>query len=457
MYGRREGRNGGNSGNGSLRRILGVGFGVAVTVGGTIGVGILRTPGTVASQLASPWLIIAVWVLGGLYAFLGTDAVVELGTAIPRTGGWYVWARRAFGPYVGFTVGWSDWLSQCATIAVLAIATGEFAAALFHGTPGFGRWIAVGTVLAFGVLQWLGLRSSSHTQEFTSALKAVGLIGFVAACFWAPGGGSSADASTAASASRGVLFSAVILALQSVIYTYDGWYCAAYFTEEDRDPGRNLPRSAFGGMLCTLVIYLLVNIALLVALPVKRLAASPFPAAEVMRDLFGPVGERVITVLSALSLLSIINATLMMATRILFAMGRDRLLTREASTVHSAGTPRFAMLLSAAAAIAMILTGTFELLIAVAAFLFIAVDASGFLALLMLRRSEPDLPRPYRCCGYPWTPILLLGGCFLFLAGNIVSDPKSSLYTLILITVSYPAYVMVRHGVQGAAGQVDQD
>jgi APA family basic amino acid/polyamine antiporter len=437
----------GTEGRDSLRRMLGISFGVAVTVGGTIGVGILRTPGTVALQLGKPWLILSIWAIGGLYAFLGTDVVVELGAAIPRAGGWYVWSRRAFGPYLGFTVGWSDWLSQCATIAVLAIAAGEFSAALLPAAPGLERWIAVGTVMAFALLQWLGLHSSSRTQEITSALKALGLLAFVAACWFAttrrpPG----MEAPAVLPARDGMLFPAIILALQSVIYTYDGWYCAAYFAEEDRDPGHNLPRSAFGGMLATLIIYLLVNIALMAALPLHRLASSPFPAAEVMRDLFGRWGEQIITALSALSLLSIINATLMMSTRILFAMGRDGLLYREACVVHGAGTPRVALLTSAVASILMILTGTFGFLIAVAAFFFIAVDASGFLALCALRKREPDLPRPYRCRGYPYTPVLLLIGCVAFLAGNIMSDMKSSLYALGLIMLSYPAYRIARRG-----------
>ncbi len=431
-------------GKDSLRRMLGVSFGVAVTLGGTIGVGILRTPGTVASRLGSPWLIVAIWVAGGMYAILGTNAVVELGTAVPRAGGWYVWSRRAFGEYVGFTVGWSDWLSQCATIAVLAIATGEFLAALLPHRPGLDRWIAVVTVLAFAFVQWIGLRSSSRTQEITSALKAFGLLAFVVACFYpvasaAPG----SYPQPALPANTGALFAGVILALQSVIYTYDGWYCAVYFTEEDRNPGHNLPRSAFGGVLCTLAIYLLINIALMYALPLGRLASSPFPAAEVTRDLFGRQGEQIITALSALSLLSIINATLMMSTRILFAMSRDRLFIRRAATVNAGGTPRFAMLLTTAAALLMIFTGTFDLLVAVAAFLFIAVDASGFLALLALRRREPGLARPYRTRGYPWTTLLLLSACIFFLIGNIISDPTSSLYTLALMAISYPAYLMV--------------
>ena len=151
-----------------LLRILGVSFGVAVTVGGTIGVGILRTPGLVAAQLPYLWAILAVWILGGIYAILGTLSVVELGTMLPRAGGWYVYARRAFGDFGGFTVGWVDWVAQSSALAFLATATGEFAVALVPAIPGGIRGVAVGVLVAFALLHRLGPsleRLDSRTDE----------------------------------------------------------------------------------------------------------------------------------------------------------------------------------------------------------------------------------------------------------------------------------------------------
>ena len=134
-----------------LLRILGVGFGIAVTVGGTVGVGILRTPGLVAEQIPSVWAIVTIWIIGGVYALFGTISVVELGTMLPSAGGWYVYARRAFGNYGGFTVGWIDWIAQSSALAFLATGIGEFSLALFPAIPGGVRSVAIGTLVLFAV------------------------------------------------------------------------------------------------------------------------------------------------------------------------------------------------------------------------------------------------------------------------------------------------------------------
>ena len=236
---------------------------------------------------------------------------------------------------------------------------------------------------------------------------------------------------------------ALVIALQSVIYTYDGWYCAVYFTEEDQNPAKNLPRSALGGVLITIGVYLLVNLALLYTLPIARLASATLPAADAAQRIFGGYGSPIITALSLASLLSIINATLMIGTRVLFAMGRDALFSSRAAHVSESGTPRLAMILTCVAVVLLIATGTFTRLIAIAAFFFVAVDSAGFLALLFLRKLEPDLARPYKAWGYPWTTGIVLVGSTLFLLGNVINDAANSLYTLALIAVSYPAYMLV--------------
>src|SRR5919199_2985353 len=142
---------------GGLLRVLGVVFGMAVTVGITIGMGILRTPGEVARQLPNPWLFIGAWLLGGVYALLGAVSVAELGTMIPRSGGFYVFARRALGEYPGFVVGWSDWLSTCGTVAAVALVVGEYAGLLAPSLAGRTLAVAAGVTVAFALLQWRGV------------------------------------------------------------------------------------------------------------------------------------------------------------------------------------------------------------------------------------------------------------------------------------------------------------
>jgi basic amino acid/polyamine antiporter, APA family len=428
---------------GHLLRILGVGFGIAVIVGGAIGSGILRTPGLVAAQLRSPSLIIAAWLVGGIYAFCCTLSVIELGTMLPRAGGWYVYSQRAFGDYAGFLVGCIDWIAQPVAIAYLAVAFGEFTAELQPSLHGHVKLLSVASVVVLTLLNWLGLRVGSRLQEVTSLIKALALIAFVVACFViSPHAASDATAPPAslAAAPRAGLLLGVLLALQAVIVSYDGWYFAIYFTEEDSDPARNLPRSSIAGVLACIGVYVLVNISLLHVLPMNQLAGSQIPGADAAMAVFGARGKQFILLLAMVTVLSALNATVLLSCRILFGMGRDGWLPGWLASVNSGGTPSAALLVVSLAAIALILSGGYERLIAVASFLVVVLYLSGFCALFALRLREPNLPRPFKAWGYPWTNLGVLLASAAFLVATIVGDLKDALFTLILISLSYPVY-----------------
>lgn len=428
-----------------LKQILGVGFGIAVTIGGTIGVGILRTPGMVAAQLGSGWLIILAWVAGGIYALLGTVSVIELGTMYPRAGGWYVFVRKAFGDYGGFIVGWSDWIATCASLASIAIAIGEFFSVLFPGLSSNIKVIALIILLLFTGIQWIGLKSGSGTQQVTSLIKAAAFIALVAACFiWGGNISASAVSTVKIPSTIGALFIALVIALQSIIFTYDGWYSAVYFTEEDKNPGKNLPRSAIGGVFATIAIYLLVNAGLLYVLPVSKLASSVAPATDAAEALFGTKGGQIITVLSIASLVSILNAVLLIATRIIFALGRDKLFTIRITEVSKGGTPRPALLVSAGLVALLIVSGTFEILIAISAFFYVVNYFAGFSSLFVLRKKEPGLERPFKAWGYPWATSVFLIGSLVFLIGDIIGDPLNALFALLFVVLTIPAFFLVK-------------
>ncbi|MDQ3253642.1 MAG: APC family permease [Acidobacteriota bacterium] len=431
---------------GKLLRVLGVAFGLAVTVGATIGMGILRTPGDVAAQLPSAWLFIGVWLIGGLYALLGTLQVAELGTMIPRAGGIYVFARRALGSYAGFVVGCSDWLGTCGTIAAVAIVIGEYTAALVPVLASRAVSIALSVIVAFALLQWRGVRWGGRAQELTSLLKAVAFIALVTACFIF-GGGSTAGASAAPPLPTGVtLLTAVVLSLQGVIFTYDGWYSAVYFSEEVREPERNLPRAMIGGVLLIIGIYLLVNLALVYVLPMSLIAGEKLAVGAAARAVFGALGGIIISVLATVSMLASVNANLLMAPRTLYAMSRDGLFglfSRHATTVNAGGTPSVALFLSAAVAVLFTLSGTFEKVLALLAFFFVVNYAVTFVAVFVLRRREREAARPYRAWGYPWSTALVLLGSLAFLIGAVASDTQNSIYSLLLLAASYPIYLVL--------------
>jgi APA family basic amino acid/polyamine antiporter len=431
-----------------LVRILGVGFGLAVIVGSTIGIGILRTPGLVAGQLPSTPGILLMWLAGGLYTLVGAACIAELGTMLPRAGGYYVYARRAFGDGVGFAVGWIDWVTYCAVLGYISIAAGEFAPLLLPAFAGFEKAFAIFVLAALAALQLAGLRASSRFQELTTALKCAAFLALiVGAMILAPD-----MPAVHVPAVSGPTLGGVILALQAVVITYGGWQSALYFAEEDRDPQRNLPRSMIGGVGAVIVVYLLVNVALLMVLPLDRLAASTLPAADAAGVLLGGRGSAVITFLSIVSLPPTLNAVLMIGTRILFAMGRDGLVWRRVAVVSARGTPTMAMMATTVVALGLIATGTFQRLIAIASFFLIANAVVCCASLFALRRREPETRRPFRAPGYPWSVALVLAGSAAFLVGAVMGDTVNATGALVLA-----ASGLVARRMFGAVRKPDQN
>jgi basic amino acid/polyamine antiporter, APA family len=428
----------------SLLRILGLSFGLAVTVGNTIGGGILRTPGDIAALLPSPWLFIGIWVVGGLYALLGANALSELGTMLPRSGGQFIFARHAFGDYAGFFVGWNDWISTSASVAAISIVIGESLASVTSLSHEAAVPIAMSVVIIFTVLLLRGTRFGDVAQKVTSLAKAVALLALVAACFVFAGRAhvTAAPVATAAATSSG--FVAFMLAAQAVIYTYDGWDGPIYFSEELDDPSRQIPQSMFYGLLTIAAIYLLTNIAFLTAVPTTALAGSQLAAGTVAQALFGGRGELLVRLVVIVSLPSAVNACLLMSSRVLYSVSREGLGLPVATRVNRGGTPTVSLVLTGFVALAFLATGTFETIIAIAAFFFVADYALSFVAVFVLRHREPDAPRPYRAIGHPWTTGFVLLGSLAFLVSAIIGDRRNSLYALLIVLISYPVFRLTR-------------
>jgi APA family basic amino acid/polyamine antiporter len=389
-----------------------------------------------------PFLL--VWLGGGLYAMLGAISLAELGTMIPRSGGQYVFARYALGEYAGFVVGWSDWISSCGSTAAVSLLIGTFSGALIPALEGKAAAVAAVVAIFFALLQWRGIVWGSNTQNLTSLLKALAFLALILAGFIFGGKGALTHASPGTTAA--ITLSAIIVSLQSTIYTYDGWAGVIYFSEEVKHSSRDIPRSLFGGVALITTIYLLVNVSLLYVLPMSRIAGKEFAAGEAANVIFGAHGDTIFRCLTIASMLSAINALHLMATRVVFAMSRDGLFTSKAAEVNEGGTPTVSLFLSAAVALLFIGFGQrFERVITVLAFFFVANYILSFMSLFVLRRREPEKPRPYRAWGYPFTTALALLGSLAFLAGAIVTDKTNSLYALLGLAVSYPVFLLMKH------------
>ncbi len=434
---------------GRLLQILGVAFGVAIIVGNTIGVGILRTPGEIAARLPDSAWFLGAWVAGGIYALLGALTLAELGAMVPRSGGQYVFARRALGDYAGFVIGWSDWISSSGSMALVTVSIGHYLGVLVPSLAPLEVPVAVAITLAFTLIHAVGIRSGDLTQQVTSLLKVVLLVGLAFACLVATVPARPAAAAVAPSLPG---LTAVIVALQGVIYTYDGWNGMLYFSGEVTDPERQIPRAMARGVVLVIVIYLLLNVGYMRALPLDQMAGQSLVAATAAGVLFGPIGETLVRVVLILSLLSAASAILLITSRVPYAMSEDGLFWARMRAVNAGGTPVPALVLSTLFTIVLLVSGTFDQVLAVTAFFFVLNYLLSFISVLVLRRTEPATPRPYHAWGYPGVTWFLVLGSLGFLAGAVVADPGNSKWALGMLLASYPVFRLTVRRSDGQTG-----
>jgi len=420
-----------------LLRVVGLAFGIAAAIGGTIGTGILRAPGIVASNVPTSAGFLAVWLGVALFVAICANSVAELASAVPRAGGPYVYARRALGSYAGFAVGWVDWSLQIVGIGYLALSIGDFFELLYPALHGFSHAIACTAIAATGALNWIGVRAGSRAQDLMSLAKVLCFAVVVGALLFAPVPAAALPAPRVGSA---LAFAPVVLALQMVYETNAGWYSGIYFSEEDRAPERNVPRALAISVVLIATVYLLVNLGLLRVLGIARLAGAPLAVADAAQSVFGGYSDRLVTGIAIVSLIGILNVHVMIAPRILYALSRDGLLTPAASQVGVGGTPQVALIISALAALPFAAGVDFTPLFALNAFLSAVVDACLLASMMVLRRREPGLARPFRAWGYPWLPGFAILGSLALLLAFIVGNPLNSAFALVVLLLSYPVY-----------------
>jgi len=430
-------------------------FGIAAAIGNTIAAGIVRSPGDIAQWLPNIYYFLGVWIFGGMYALIGASSMAELAAAIPLSGGQYNFSRRGLGEYAGFVVGWSDWLSTCGTAAAVAIVIAEYTSAflpfLNEKTTLLGRELtfqqiaAVLVILAFFLLQWRGIKWGSNTQLFTSVLKTGAFVVVVIACFLFGGHARTAAPSTAVLSLKSgwPLVASFMLALQAVLYAVDGWDGVVYFGEEVRNPGREIPRAIFGSVFSIMGIYLLLNLAVLYVLPMNQIAGNNFVLGTAAERVFGTYGDTVIRAIMIISLLSCLNANQLFCSRTLYKMSYDRLFFRAASRVNQGGTPVLALLLSTIVGIIFVVGG-FERVVAMLSFFFVANYTLSYSSMFMLRKREPDMPRPYRAWGYPWTTGVALLASAIFLIASLLEDRKNAPIALVILLLSYPVFRVLK-------------
>jgi amino acid transporter len=388
---------------GHLLKILGVTFGVAVAIGQIIGSGILRAPSAIAGEVPGLAMILGLWTLGAIQVWLAANLNAELGAALPRTGGGYNYVRRAMGDALGLVVGWTDALANMAGAAAASVSFAEFLPLLVPAAATHKIAVALSLQLALYAANITGLREGRALQELTSFIKAAMLLVFILVAVFLV---VPEEPRTILSSPVAFQWANIILAYQLIMGAYAGWNTPLAFAGENEAPEKSIPRALFLGILLTAVLYLGVNWALLHALSPAGVAASPLPFSVLLRQIGGGVPATLFAVTALITVASCSNACIMTAPRVLFALGRDRLLPHTVTRVNTGGSPTVSYLITAIGTLALAASGTFALVFGLIATLNAASGLLVDIAYWVLRVKEPQLPRPFRAIGYPVLPII---------------------------------------------------
>lgn len=431
-----------------LSRRLGLWSAVAVLVGSTIGSGIFRTPASVAQRIDDVPLFLLAWVVGGVVAVCGALTYAELAAAFPRSGGMYVFLREAFGPVPAFLFGWAELLiirpGAYGAIGITASAytlrtMGLDPAAELLGLPVRGDQ-ALGAVfiILVAVVNYFGIRRGAVIQNISTAFK-VGALAALILMGFALGDGMGVGALVEQRAV--VAASPFLLAMVSILWAYDGWADLAFVGGEVKDPQRTLPRALIIGTSVVVALYIGANLVYLYLIPIQQMKQAELVAADVASLLIGPTGIIAISAAVAVSTFGTLNGSMMTAPRIFFAMAEDGLFPKAIAKVDArTGAPTSAIILAAVLGVIFILIRTFteladQFIIGIWPFYALAVAA-----VFVLRRTRPDLPRPYRTAGYPVVPLLFLAGSLFLLGNYLVSETKAFVIDVGVILSGVPVY-----------------
>jgi APA family basic amino acid/polyamine antiporter len=426
-----------------LRRELRFWDAAALVTGTMIGSGIFLVPNLVTGQIASPVWILAVWAFSGVLTLAGGLAFAELGAMFPATGGQYVYLREAYGPGAAFLCGWSSLLVIYAgAVAWMAMS---FALYLGHFVPlsaAGHRAVAIALIAGLTAVNYRGLTPGRRTQNALTFFKLGGLATVIVVPWLAPAV-TQVPAPPPSVPAFGIAMVACLL-------TYDGWVALGYVAGEVERPQHTIPRALGAGIGFVMLAYLAANVSYLRVMTVGEIAASPRVAADALARVTGTAGGGLVALAVCLSVAGAVNGFVLAPPRQYFAMARDGLFFARFGEPHQRfGTPHRAILLQGAGAVATLLTGTYETLgsfAMLAAWLFYGLAVG---ALVVLRRTRPDQPRPYRMPGYPWSAALFLLGAAGFIGNTVRETPRPALACLALMAAGLPAYAYWKHQAHG--------
>src|SRR6202167_1696647 len=445
----------------ALSRDLGVSHATAVVVGTIIGSGIFLVPAEMMQAVGSARLVYLAWLVGGLLSFFGALTYAELGAMKPQGGGEYVYVRDAYGPLTGFLYAWTWFvIAKPASIATIAIGLvrilGTFSIFSFFSSNAvaipfaitWGQLVAITAAILISLLNYFGVKKAGEFQLVFTVLKVAIILGIMVVCFSGAGGASgrgwSNFATTFTGAKGGI--AGFMAALVAALWAYDGWNDLNMVASEIKKPERSIPIALIAGVATVGLLYVLVNAGVQYVLPANVIAASPRPASDAVALVMGHFGASIVSAGMAISMLVTLNGTIMSGARVPYAVARDGYFFRTLAEVHPRfHTPSAAIAVQAVLSIALLLLGAnFRQLFSLAIFaewLFYMIAAS---TVFVLRRTEPDTPRPYRVFGYPFVPALFIIVAAVLLCYTFREDWPNSFYGLLVILAGVPVFEWFR-------------
>jgi len=441
-----------------------------LVIGAIVGSGIFMTTGFIAEYLPSPLMILIVWLLGGFFAMSGALAFAELGAMYPRAGGQYIYLREAYGPWAGFLYGWGFfWVIECGGVAALAVGFAEyfgyFVPALstktyflkfnllgFDYSLSTGQLVAVASILFLTAINYMGIKSGIVVQNIFTFLRIAAVVALIVLGLTV---GSKAGVVSFEGLLKGdISFSIKLfgLAFIAVLWAYDGWYGINCAAGEIKNPGKNIPRGLILGTLSVMLIYFLMNIVYVSALPVERMKGVTRIGELASTQLFGPTATLFISATIMISIFGCLSASILYGPRVYFAMAQDRCFFKSMRYVHPRyRVPTKAIVWQGIWSSLLCLSGTFQDLIEYVVFALVIFWAATGLAVIILRFKQPEISRPYRAWGYPILPILFVLINLGVFFNTIWAQPFQSLIGLIILIAGIPAFLYWQSKERGAS------
>jgi basic amino acid/polyamine antiporter, APA family len=443
----------------TLRRALGLWQAMAIVIGTVIGSGIFLVPTDMIKAVGTPSMVFFVWIFGGILSLFGALTYAELSAAMPDAGGEYVYLKAAYGPFFGFIYGWTQtWVAKSASLATLATGfytyLGDFFPILGQSFltiplpigPGglpleirYGQMLGIAVLLLLGGINYVGVQAGGGVQLAITALK-IGLIGGLVVV--ALGSGQSHAANLKTSVVPELTGAAgFFAALVAALWAYDGWNNAGMLGSEIERPERNLPLALVGGTIAVIGIYLVANYAYYSVLTATQVAGSQRVAADMMRQILGSGGGKVVSAAAMISIFAAINGSILSGSRVPYAMAKDGYFFKGIARVHPEHrTPSSSILLICVVSSVLLLSGQYRQLYTLVIFPSWILYGMTAASVIVLRVKRPDLHRPYRVIGYPVVPVLfvLVSGALLW--DTFRNSPRESGIGLVLIVLGLPFY-----------------